>query len=164
MRQIIYAIQFRGRGGQGTAPGVLIAKAIGPSCVITSAIGPEGVEGTFKPAAGGLNADFYSEVRLTGGNSFQETGTITFADGRHRLRFSTIGQGYLGPSAAPKLQSGAVIWRVDGGEGQFEGASGFITSNFTFHESGEVVDNQFGVIFVKGEKTRTESEALTGNQ
>jgi hypothetical protein len=42
-----------------------------------------------------------------------------------------------------------VIWRVEGGEGQFAGASGLITSNFTIDEAGEVTDNHFGVIFVK---------------
>ena len=41
------------------------------------------------------------------------------------------------------------MWRVDGGEGQFAGASGYITSNFTLSDTGDVTDNQFGVIFVK---------------
>jgi hypothetical protein len=35
------------------------------------------------------------------------------------------------------------------GEGQFGGASGYITSNFTMDESGHVTDNQLGVIYVK---------------
>ena len=39
---------------------------------------------------------------------------------------------------------------IDGGEGRFEGARGLITSNFLVSDSGEVVDNQFGVIFVAG--------------
>ena len=60
-----------------------------------------------------------------------------------------MGQGYLGDSPEPKLKSGAGMWRVDGGEGQFEGASGYITSNFTMDESGHVTDNQLGVIYVK---------------
>jgi hypothetical protein len=60
-----------------------------------------------------------------------------------------VGQGYLGPSADPKLKHGSVIWRVDSGEGQFAEASGLITSNFTINEAGEVTDNHFGVIFVK---------------
>jgi hypothetical protein len=40
------------------------------------------------------------------------------------------------------------MWRIDSGQGQFEGASGLITSNFTVGDDGEVTDNHFGVIFV----------------
>jgi hypothetical protein len=41
------------------------------------------------------------------------------------------------------------MWHVDGGEGQFAGANGIITSNFTLSATGEVTDNHFGVIFVR---------------
>ena len=41
------------------------------------------------------------------------------------------------------------MWRVEGGEGQFAGANGYITSNFTLDEAGRVADNQFGVLYVK---------------
>jgi hypothetical protein len=88
-------------------------------------------------------------LTVTGETSFLESGSIRFADGNHRLRFSTVGQGYLADSPEPKLKSGAVMWKVDGGEGQFAGASGYITSNFTMDEAGHVTDNQFGVIYVK---------------
>jgi len=60
-----------------------------------------------------------------------------------------VGQGQIGGSADPKLKSGTVTWRVDSGEGQFAGASGFITSNFLIGEAGELTDNHFGVLFVK---------------
>ena len=40
------------------------------------------------------------------------------------------------------------MWQVDSGEGQFAGASGLITSNFTVGEAGEVVDHHVGLIFV----------------
>jgi len=42
-----------------------------------------------------------------------------------------------------------VTWKVDRGEGQFEGASGLITSNFTVSDTGEVVDHHCGVLFVR---------------
>jgi hypothetical protein len=38
---------------------------------------------------------------------------------------------------------------VAGGEGQFAGATGLITSNFFVGENGEVTDHHFGVIFVE---------------
>jgi hypothetical protein len=127
------------------------------SCTITTIVGPEGLRATLQPAAGGY-AEFESEVTLIGGfesevtsvgeAGFKEAGTITFGEGGHRLRFSTVGQGYLGPSADPQLKQGSVIWQIDGGEGQFKGAQGLITSNFTMSNTGEVTDHHFGVIFV----------------
>jgi hypothetical protein len=68
---------------------------------------------------------------LTGDTSFTEAGTIRFGDSNHSLRFSTVGQGFLGKSVDSALQHGSVMWRVESGEGQFAGASGLITSNFT---------------------------------
>ena len=81
-------------------------------------------------------------------DKFLERGSISFGDD-HTLEFSTMGEGHLGASADPKTMSGAVTWKVDGGEGQFQGASGFITSNFLVTDQGEVTDYQFGVIFLK---------------
>jgi hypothetical protein len=148
MKQIIYAMQFKGQAGPGASPTMMKATTNSPSCTLTTVIGPEGVHGSVQPAAGG-KASFESEVTVTGETSFLESGSIRFGDGNHRLRFSTVGEGYLGDSPEPKLKSGAVMWRVDSGEGQFAGASGYITSNFTLDEAGRVTDNQFGVIFVK---------------
>jgi hypothetical protein len=147
MKQIIYAMQFKGRAAPGASPNVMKASTSASSTTVTTEIGAEGVHGSIKPAAGG-KAEFESEVTLAGETSFLEKGTIRFGD-VNRLHFSTIEHGYLGDSADPKLKSGAVMWRVDGGEGQFEGATGFITSNFTLSDAGEITDNQFGVIFVK---------------
>ena len=147
MKQILYAMQFNGKAGPGAAANVMKASTSASSTTITTEIGAEGVHGIIQSAAGG-KAEFESEVTLTGETSFLEKGTIRFGDG-NRLQFSTIEHGYLADSADPKLKSGAVMWRVDGGEGQFAGATGFITSNFTLSDAGDVTDNQFGVIFVK---------------
>jgi len=38
---------------------------------------------------------------------------------------------------------GAVIWRITAGDGEFRGATGYITSNFTVSATGEVVDNHY---------------------
>jgi hypothetical protein len=46
------------------------------------------------------------------------------------LRFATLGSGYLGPGPDDTRRHGAGVWRVEGGEGQFAGARGLITSNF----------------------------------
>ena len=43
---------------------------------------------------------------------------------------------------------GGVTWHVDGGEGQFAGASGLIISNFFASATGEVTAHHCGVLFV----------------
>ncbi len=84
---------------------------------------------------------FTSEVVLRG-ETFQESGRIEYG-GRGAVQFVTAGAGYLGPSPLPETQWGAVIWRLTGGDGEFQGASGYITSNFTVSAGGEVVDNHY---------------------
>jgi hypothetical protein len=148
MRHIIFTMQFKGGATPGTEPGVMKVTTTATSCAVRTVVGPDGVKGAFEPAEGGL-AYFESEVRTTSADGFDETGTITFGDGDHTLRFSTVGQGYLARNAETNTMAGAVSWRVNGGEGQFEGAAGLITSNFLVSEKGEVTDYQFGVIFVK---------------
>jgi hypothetical protein len=42
-----------------------------------------------------------------------------------------------------------VSWRIEGGHGRFEGASGLITSNFVLRpSSGEVDERQVAVVFL----------------
>jgi hypothetical protein len=145
----VYSLRFTGRAAPAEgSPNILKATTSAPSCTLTTRIGPDGVSGSIEPADGG-SAAFESEVVFTGEAVFQERGSITFGEGGHRLRFSTVGQGHLGASAVPGLKHGTVMWQVDGGEGQFEGASGLITSNFFVDEAGEVTDHHFGVLFVK---------------
>jgi hypothetical protein len=147
MREVIYAMRFTGQATPvGTAGNVLKAATTAPSSTLTSSVGPDGLTGGLQPAAGG-EATFASEVTFTDEQSFLEVGTIAFGVG-NVLRFSTVGSGYLGASADPARQHGTVMWRVDGGEGQFAGATGLITSNFFVGENLEVTDHHFGVIFL----------------
>jgi hypothetical protein len=149
MKQIIYAMQFAGHAAPvaGSAT-VLKAKTRATSCTLTTSVGPAGLNGALKPASG-ADAFFESEVTITGETSFVESGSICFGETNHELRFSTVGQGYLNACADPKLKHGSVMWRVEGGTGQFAEATGLITSNFTIGEGGEVIDNHFGLIFTK---------------
>ena len=149
MKQIIYVMQFRGQAAPSSDnPNVLKASTIAPSCNVRTVVDAAGVSSNIEQTGDGIAA-FESEVTLTGGTSFQESGTIRFGDGGHRLHFSTVGEGYLNAAADERLKHGTVTWKIDRGEGQFEGATGLITSNFTVSEAGEVVDNHFGVIFLK---------------
>jgi hypothetical protein len=149
MKQVLYAMQFKGDAvPKAGASGVIAASTRATSCTLSSLVNPDGVKGVLRSMEGG-HASFESEVTLTGETSFQEVGTIRFGDEDHCLRFSTIRQGFIDKSPDPSLQHGSVMWRVDGGEGQFAGASGIITSNFTLSATGEVIDNHFGAIFVQ---------------
>ena len=149
MRQLIYGMRFTGRADPSEASAnVLKATTAAPSCKLTALVGSDGLSGSLEPIVGGAAA-FESEVIFTGEAAFQERGSITFGENGHRLRFSTVGQGYLGPSPDARLKQGSVMWQVDGGEGQFEGAKGLITSNFFVSDGGEVTDHHFGVLFVR---------------
>lgn len=88
-----------------------------------------------------------SEVTVTGATSFQEVGTIAFGAG-HRLRFATVGSGYLGAGPDPARRHGAVTWRVEGGEGRFAGARGLITANVLVGADLAVTAHHLGVLFV----------------
>jgi hypothetical protein len=147
MRQVIFAMQFKGTGGPTDQENVLQAATSSPSSRIISRVGTSGLESQIE-SVDGAAAQFESEVRLAGGTSFTETGKITFGAG-NSFRFSTIGEGYLADSPQEGLSHGSVMWRIEEGEGQFAGASGIITSNFTFASTGEVTDNQFGVIWLR---------------
>jgi hypothetical protein len=147
MQQITYALQFKGQATPGSSPDTMSAQSSAGSCRITANLGQQGLSASIEQVAGGA-ASFESTVTLTGANSFQESGSIGFGAG-NLLHFSTVGQGYLGASADPDLKHGTVTWKIDRGEGQFEGASGLITSNFTVSGSGEVVDNHLGIVFVR---------------
>jgi hypothetical protein len=94
-------------------------------------------------------AAFDSSVTMTGETSFDESGTMTFGEDGDRVRFSAIGEGYLGPSPDQGLLEGSVIWRVEEGAGRFAGATGLITSNFVMRaETGEVAEKQVISLFL----------------
>ena len=146
MRRLEYVLQFKGQAGPVEGQeGVMRATTTAAACRITTEVGADGLacEVTYLEAGA---ATFESEVRTTG-ETFVESGTIRFGDAAS-VRFSTVGAGALGESADPKLASGAIIWKVDEGDGQLAGATGYITSNFIVTDTGEVTDNQLGVFFL----------------
>jgi len=106
----------------------------------------EGRERTFHAETtgtgpGGERVTFESEVVLTD-DGFDEVGTINYA-GRGSLKFNTVGVGHMTPSPISGINHGTIMWNITEGEGEFSGATGLITSNFTFSEQGDVVDNHY---------------------
>ncbi|HUS08725.1 MAG TPA: hypothetical protein VMZ52_20645 [Bryobacteraceae bacterium] len=149
MQQIVYAMQFKGQAVPGGGPsGPMEVESTAVSSSITSVINSGGLTGGFDPAAAAA-AIFRSEVTLKSESTFTEAGSITFGSGDHRLRFSTVGEGWLAPGPQPSIKQGTVTWKVEGGEGQFEGAAGLITSNFTLSDTGEVHDYHLGILYIR---------------
>ena len=144
----IYALRFTGVAEQlEGAEGVLRAATSSPSSTVRSSIDDRGVTGTIEADPGG-EARFESKVQFTGEATFEERGVIRFGDAG-AIHFSTVGEGRLGGSPQEGVQHGCVCWRIDSGEGRYEGATGLITSNFTVDTMGTVADYQFGLIWVK---------------
>ena len=147
MSQIGYAMQFRGSAGpQEGKENELWAKTGSTTNGLTTALGAVGPTLSIDDAPA-QRASFTSNVQMLEDGAFTEDGTIDFGEAG-TLDFTTIGTGWMGPSAQDGLTHGGISWRVDSGTGPLAGASGIITSNFTVSGAGEVVDNQWGVIFV----------------
>jgi hypothetical protein len=109
----------------------------------TGSVTVEGGEGA------GIDALSYeTHVTFTSETAFTESGRVAVGRNGDALLISTVGEGYIGPSADPSILHGAVAWRIDRGEGTLEGASGLITSNFQLQsETGDVTEYQVAVIF-----------------
>lgn len=147
MQRFVYTVHLAGRA----AP---VAGTVASLWVLTTAVGDAviALSDCGDPAGGGLpalgRAQCVSGWTFTGETVFREAGTLAFGAGDHALRFRSVGAGRLGPSADPQLRQGAALWRVDGGEGLFLGASGLIAANYLVGEAGEVTAYHCGVLFI----------------
>jgi len=149
MQQLIYTMLFKGHANPSDiGPQVMNVSLKAASCSITTVVNSGGLTGGFDPAAV-IDAVFESEVQLLSATTFAERGSISFGKAGHRLNFVSIVDGWMGQSPDPALRQGTVTWKVDGGQGQFEGAGGVIASNFTINESGEVCDYHLGIIYLR---------------
>jgi len=145
LQPIVYSLQFRGRI-TSLSSRVLEQRASAPSQVLVTTIDANGLAGRVQPGKG-EEALLVSRLALADDGSFEQSGKIEFAPG-HVLAFRSVGSARLGRSPDPHLRHGAAIWEVEGGEGQFHGARGRITSNFFVSDTNELTDNHFGLIFV----------------
>ena len=144
MKPITYSLQFRGQATP-LRSNVIRLRLTAPSSSLVTTVGPAGVRGRVDDISGS-EAVLHSELRLDKESSFTDRGTIEFGRG-NSLRFRSIGSGHT-QCPDPHLRHGAVIRRVEGGEGQFAESEGLITSNFFISDTGEVTENHLGVIFV----------------
>jgi hypothetical protein len=146
MRPCPYSLQFRGYVSE-TEPNTLRARATAPGTSLVTTIGEDGLRSSFSPLA---DEEAVLEMRLQlADGRVDAAGTIVCGYG-NVLRFRTLNPGRLGTSPDPHLQQGTLIYEVEGGDGSFAGARGRIASNFLLSDTGELTDNQFGLIFVAG--------------
>jgi hypothetical protein len=158
LQPIVYSLQFRGRI-TSLSSRVLEQRASAPSQVLITTVDANGLAGDVQPGEG-KEALLVSRLVLADDGSFDQSGTIEFAVG-HVLAFRSVGAARLAPSPDPNLRHGAAIWEVEGGEGQFHGARGRITSNFFMSDTNELTDNHFGLIFVARAAATRPTEART---
>jgi len=152
MRKIFYTMHFRGKTSPSTAdPKLLRTTASATGSVVITKIRASGVESELQASDGQL-AFLESEIHLTGAASFQGSGTLSVGEeSEHVLRFSVIDHGHFDPDIEPGTITGTSSWKIDGGEGQFSAARGFITSAFIITSSGEFTDYQLGLVFFPDE-------------
>ena len=138
MEPLVLSMRFSGRATQpaGEPPEVDVHSE-------TDAVTVERGDGA------GIDVVSYdTHVTFTSETSFTESGTVTVGRTGAALSISSVGEGYIAPSADPAILHGAVIWRIDAGRGDFEGATGLLTSNFQLRpETGDVEEYQVAVIF-----------------
>jgi hypothetical protein len=93
-------------------------------------------------------ASYENHATFTGESTFAETGSIRYDDDGE-LQITTVSDGTLGASAQPDVLHGAALYRITGGSGRFDGATGLVTSNFLLHPAtGESEEQQVTVVFL----------------
>ncbi len=147
MRELVFALEFRGRGGP--VPGSTTkrrARTTAPSQTWRTILGPGEVRAAVEPVAG-ESAVLESRVERFPDGTFVEDGTITYGTAGS-VSFDTVGRGHVGPAPVAGWSHGVVMWRITGGEGRLAGAQGLITSNFTVSPDGEVTDDHFTRLYL----------------
>jgi len=139
MREVVFALEFRGRAGSvAGSESKRQARSTAPSQTLSTVLAADGVRARVEPVAG-ESAVLESRVERFGDGTFVEDGTITYGSAG-RIVFETIGRGWVGPSPVAGWVVGGVVWTITGGDGRFAAARGLITSNFTVSAAGEVID------------------------
>jgi hypothetical protein len=147
MREIVFALEFRGRAGPVSgSESKRQARTIAPSQALSTVLEREGVRARVEAKAG-ESAVLESRVERFGDGSFVEDGTIAYGSAG-TVAFETIGRGWVAPAPRAGWVVGGVLWTITTGDGVFAGARGLITSNFTVSADGEVIDDHFARLYL----------------
>lgn len=143
-----YGLEFR---GHATRDGdQLVVRAGAPSWIHETRVEGAGVTSRHVFDDDADEALLDSRVALDGNGAFTAVATIDFGHG-NRLFLRTGDDGHLEGSADQHLRHGTTVFGVVGGTGQFDGATGHVTSNFVLSDTGELTDNQLGMVFLRPE-------------
>ena len=142
MTQVTYISQFDGRFEPANDNGTVLKTKMRAPCQIAIDDRAKGTRQLLE------DAEIESTMIYTGETSFQQYGTITFANSNGKLYFSTKGPGRIADVPSGKVKLGSAVLQIDNGRGWFGNASGLITSNFVVNDNGEVTDSHVGIVHV----------------
>ena len=145
---LTFSLEFRGEvteDGDG-----LVLRASAPSCTRETRVQENGIAARFLFGDCSEEAFLESRVLLDDHGTFSAVVTIDFCHG-NVLWGRTVDDGRLIRSANRHLRHGSATIHVVGGKGQFAGATGQITSNFVVSDTGELTDNQLGMLFLRSD-------------
>jgi len=142
---LTYSLEFRGRA---TADGDgLLLRASAPSWVHETRLENGRVAVRFDFDEGSDEAILEAHLTFKTNGYFSAVATIDFGHG-HRLHVETDDDGRVNGSADEHLRHGSAVLYVVDGTGQFEGATGQVTCNFVLSDTGDLTDNQLGMVFL----------------
>jgi hypothetical protein len=147
-RLLTYSLEFRGEATDEDGGVVLSASA--PSCIHETRLDLGGVASRFVFDEGAEEAILEAHLTFRENGYFSAAATIDFGHG-HRLHVETADDGRLNGSADEHLRHGSAVLHVVSGSGQFDGATGQVTCNFVLSDTGELTDNQLGMLFLRRE-------------
>jgi hypothetical protein len=131
-------IFFSGRGEPiGHAAGFILSRACGTVLALDGAsdITPEGALQV--PTR---DARFETVVMVRGGETW-ESGRVEFPAIASHLDVDTAISGRF-TATEDGHSTGSISWRVTGGSGRFQGATGIVTGNFIGYPDGQFTDHQ----------------------
>lgn len=149
MEPIVFCLHFRGQASRGTDKRNLFRiTASAPSCNFATELSEHGIAGKVSVLPGDM-AFSDSELELTNSNSFSGHASLSFGDGPDAIELQATQSGQFEPAGDEGAMSGAITWHVSGGEGQFSGAKGFVTSVLTLKEDGQFSEYQTGLVYLR---------------
>jgi hypothetical protein len=138
MKTYTMLIFFAGKGEPiGSAAGFVQSRATGQVLALDPALRTD-AEGTLQVPAGGAR---FETVVMAQEDRTWESGRVDFPGIDSHLDVDTVVPGRFSVRE-DGFSTGSISWRVTGGRGRFEGATGIVTGNFVGHPDGTFNDHQ----------------------
>lgn len=149
MEPLVFCLHFRGQASRGSDKRNLFrVTASAPSCNLGTELSETGIAAHVSVLPGDM-AFSESEIEVTGASAFTGKASLSFGDGPHALELIPTAPGQFDHAAHEGSMTGAITWQIASGEGQFEGAKGFVTSVVSVREDGQFSEYQTGVVYLR---------------